>query len=676
MTRRRALLVGIDRYPLLGERHALRGCRRDVSLMRALLVKRGFEPEVLLDDAATREAILAAMRRLLEDARHDDLLTVYFSGHGSQRQVGCGQDARYEETIVPVDSGRGGADGRASAAPNRDIVDDELRRWLRLVTPRIDHVTLIFDCCHSGSILRDDDAARARQIPDERRPGRLAPVVWEVDEDVPSTSPIENRYTLFAACRPRELAYEMADVGHGALTFFFARALERASASASCRELFETLCPWVTSRFPSQHPVREGTLDRRPFGSPVTAPMAFFPVLPQRGGRGADRVEIAVGIVHGVRPGSRFRIFPPGTRARHETGPLADAVLTTAGSVVSSAELNERVNLRHGTVPGGARAVLDAFAPDDPQARLLLGESLREHALGRSISDRIETSPWLVTTTDPQVARVRLHRLEPRSRSGDPLPHLGPIPRPLLAATGGDGDLVLPLIEHSEAEDGVAIERLVTNLETLARAWNLLAIENPRPGPLDAAIDVVVEVRDGDGWRRGESSADIPMACKPGDRLGLTIVNRSSRAAFPWVLDIGLTGRVSLLFPPPGAYEPLAPGARLELGYEVDKPPIVLSLPDGLPFDAQLGREPGTSRRTETLRIVCTTQPTDLSFLRQDGYRLQSRPGRRRRSVEQLVWTAWTGGEAHRLVRCRPIREADEDDDAWTVVTRSFEVAF
>src|SRR5437588_2520490 len=85
---RRALLVGIDRYPQLGERWQLAGCVNDVNAMAQILIDRfGFPPEhviQLVDEAATRQGIMGAMDQLVTRARRGDCVVFHYSGHGSQ----------------------------------------------------------------------------------------------------------------------------------------------------------------------------------------------------------------------------------------------------------------------------------------------------------------------------------------------------------------------------------------------------------------------------------------------------------------------------------------------------------------------------------------------------------------------------------------------------------------
>src|SRR5947209_1714406 len=85
-----ALLVGIDKYPAPIRR--LNGCVNDIQRVQTLLADRigragdRFEPLQLLDDSATRQAIIDGFRQHLRKAAQDDVALFYYSGHGSQEQ--------------------------------------------------------------------------------------------------------------------------------------------------------------------------------------------------------------------------------------------------------------------------------------------------------------------------------------------------------------------------------------------------------------------------------------------------------------------------------------------------------------------------------------------------------------------------------------------------------------
>lgn len=80
--RRRALLVGINDYP--GNQHDLPSCVDDARAMGAFLFDEyGFECTIIVDDEATQDRLRAALSELVDDARPDDRLVFFYSGHGT-----------------------------------------------------------------------------------------------------------------------------------------------------------------------------------------------------------------------------------------------------------------------------------------------------------------------------------------------------------------------------------------------------------------------------------------------------------------------------------------------------------------------------------------------------------------------------------------------------------------
>ena len=107
--RRRALIIGIDAYSASPRWQSLDGAANDARDMAELLRSRyGYGAEdvtVLLDGQATREAILAAFKRVLvEPSTPGDLGVFFYAGHGSQvRNLKSPKPDKLDETIVPAD---------------------------------------------------------------------------------------------------------------------------------------------------------------------------------------------------------------------------------------------------------------------------------------------------------------------------------------------------------------------------------------------------------------------------------------------------------------------------------------------------------------------------------------------------------------------------------------------
>jgi hypothetical protein len=141
---RRTLCVGINDYPLKDS--DLRGCVNDAHGWADLLVDlAGFDRSdvtLLLDDQATRKAVLRGIDRLVDGLRSGDVAVFAYSGHGTYVAGEADGDEVYDEAICPYDAHDG------------VIVDDELRSRLDSV-PSGATVAVLLDSCFSGSATRD-----------------------------------------------------------------------------------------------------------------------------------------------------------------------------------------------------------------------------------------------------------------------------------------------------------------------------------------------------------------------------------------------------------------------------------------------------------------------------------------------------------------------------------------
>lgn len=142
---KKALLVGIN-YP--GTEHALRGCVNDVVAMSELLSSKfGFEAKnkrMLTDASATTANILDRLNWLVDGAKPGDVLYFHYSGHGSQF-IDQNYDADFEpdgldEILCPIDLNW----------RDKIIRDDDLRDIFDKVPEGV-NLTVVLDCCHSGS---------------------------------------------------------------------------------------------------------------------------------------------------------------------------------------------------------------------------------------------------------------------------------------------------------------------------------------------------------------------------------------------------------------------------------------------------------------------------------------------------------------------------------------------
>ncbi len=185
----------------------LRGAEADAGKLAQLLIEQYRWPvehvQVLKGSAATRTAIATAFGELTRKLRPDDTLIFHFSGHGTQilDRKPFDEPDGLDEALCPSD---------ATVAGDNLIIDDELGIWLENLPCR--QATVILDCCHSGTGIKnvdDDVAARFLPMSLEAQKQNLTAnpeVPWrELQGDAKS---LDRRVTALYACQARQQAYE------------------------------------------------------------------------------------------------------------------------------------------------------------------------------------------------------------------------------------------------------------------------------------------------------------------------------------------------------------------------------------------------------------------------------------------------------------------------------------
>jgi metacaspase-1 len=171
----RALLIGINDYPNPEDR--LEGCVNDVFLMSSVLQECKFKPDdirVVLNERATAEGIRERMEWLLADPLPGDIRFFYYSGHGAQiAGYGPGDSVdRMDECLVPHDFDW----SRKTAFTDDNFFD------LYSQLPYETIFVTVFDCCHSGGMVRQGGAKiRGLTPPDDIRHRMLK---WDMGKEM------------------------------------------------------------------------------------------------------------------------------------------------------------------------------------------------------------------------------------------------------------------------------------------------------------------------------------------------------------------------------------------------------------------------------------------------------------------------------------------------------------
>jgi len=273
---KRALLIGVNKYQVLP---SLSGSRNDVEIMRGILVSKfGFLDRnvlVLIDEQATRSAILGALEKLVDQAGPNDIVYIHYSGHGSQVEDQNGDEAdQLDETLCPHDA-------RTDKVP--DITDDELSQILGRL--HVASALVVLDSCHSGTALRGTASdIRIRAVPQDTRRELYKPAASATRGVIPLSG--EEPYVLFSAstANQEELDGPFGPNGEslGLLTAALSRALQATKSDVSPKQLLSSAEQVVEKLKPAfgGYPVPEAQLEgpvkliELPLFSPVPGKIA------------------------------------------------------------------------------------------------------------------------------------------------------------------------------------------------------------------------------------------------------------------------------------------------------------------------------------------------------------------------------------------------------------------
>ena len=278
---KKALLIGINRYRIPGA--DLRGCVNDVQNIQGVLTQYyGFEAQeikIVTDYEATKQAVQTEIATLLSKARRGDVLFLHYSGHGSNVPDKNGDEADFrDEILCPTDL---------------DWQDPLLDDWLRQrfdALPAGVNLTVLMDCCHSGTITR------RLEPPDAPIIERYLPSPWDLMA-VESSRQIRGAMRgqraemrkkakrskeivhvdmpefLISGCRDTQTSADAYIKGsyNGALTYSLVAALKEKNGQLSYRELHDRTIQLVKKGKYAQVPQLEGRSEY--FDLPFLAPL-------------------------------------------------------------------------------------------------------------------------------------------------------------------------------------------------------------------------------------------------------------------------------------------------------------------------------------------------------------------------------------------------------------------
>ncbi len=649
-----ALLVGIDLYPSPIPR--LYGCVNDIQAFKGYLEGRvaGSNDVVLdsielLNEQATRAAVIVGFRKVLSRAKLGDVALFYYSGHGSQEQAPEQfwklEPDRLDETLVLYDS---------RSKDNWDLADKELAKLIDEVAANGAHVCVILDCCHSGSGTREVGTV-VRRAPTDLRQRPIGSFLVTASEaearsagrDVSGWGLPEGRHVLFAACRSDEEAKEYFGDGkhRGAFSFFLGQGLHVAAGVPTYRDLFARTSSMVSAQVKNQSPQLE--LTRQDDRDAVFLDGLLRPAPATYTARhDAGEWEIDGGAALGIPPASvddttRLMIFPFDAPAEDLADPTKAVATARVASVRST---SSRITIDDGkelATTETFKAVITSL-PTPLVAVRLEGDGaarrlVRAALVGATPGEK--PSPFVREAVDGEVPRFRLI-----ARDG----------RFIITRPEDERPLVATIEDLNPAGARLAVKRL----EHMARWTQALELSNPASTirPSDVKLTFLVDGKEVVGTDiRLEYRADARgRSTAPAFTLSMT--NTTDRELYCGLLDLTQRYMISAELLKAGCQK-LNPG---EIVWASQGQPIPATVPD------EVSKEGVVEYKDWLKLIVCTREfdatllelPTlDLEPTRRAGTRSIPRNGSLNRLMEKI---------ATRELGNQPIAEID-DWQAWGV---------
>jgi Caspase domain len=250
-----AVVIGVGAYESSAVPR-LRYAVADADAIYKTLLAAGFKKEnvLLLTDRTERKPTLRNIKWALgtflaRSANKDDLVMIYFAGHGASEvdQRGIERDG-LSKYLVPLDAD---PDDLYSTALPMDEMQNVLARI------EAERVTVFLDACYSGAAGgRTFASTKTRSV--------------SVDEIFLDRLARSKGRAIVTASRPTELSIELAELGHGIFTYYLVRGLQgyadnNRDGVVSLQELYEYLAQEVARKSRqvggNQHPMLKGELE-------------------------------------------------------------------------------------------------------------------------------------------------------------------------------------------------------------------------------------------------------------------------------------------------------------------------------------------------------------------------------------------------------------------------------
>lgn len=267
---RRALVIGIGQQE--DKAWGKINGDRDVPFVEEMLTNAKFKTgnvKKLVNQQATKAAIVSAFKSLASQSKRGDMVYVHFSGHGQQmKDVHNDEKDGLDECWIPYDAYRKPCEKDKG---EKHLTDDEVNYYLNAIRDKIGDsgkMLVVIDACHSGDATRGDEDEVVRGVEDIFE--AIKSFIWGTAREHnkknvvnPNAKENKERWITISACKSDQVNFEMKSPAVGKLTYALYKKVKEASRSDN-GDFFRKVRMFVNSNTGSrpQYPEMTGETDR------------------------------------------------------------------------------------------------------------------------------------------------------------------------------------------------------------------------------------------------------------------------------------------------------------------------------------------------------------------------------------------------------------------------------
>ena len=266
---RRALVIGIGQQE--DKAWGTINGDKDVPYVVEMLKEAKFKTgniKSLVNQQATKSAIVKAFKSLASQSKRGDVVYVHFSGHGQQmKDVHNDEKDGLDECWIPYDAYRKPCDKDRG---EKHLTDDEVNYYLNAIRDKIGDtgkMLVVIDACHSGDATRGDEEEVVRGVEDVFE--AIKSFIWGPSSEKGKTEANPNaqvnkeRWITISACKSNQVNIEMKSPAVGKLTYAICKKVKESMGNDN-DDFFRRIRMFVNSNTGSrpQYPVMTGETNR------------------------------------------------------------------------------------------------------------------------------------------------------------------------------------------------------------------------------------------------------------------------------------------------------------------------------------------------------------------------------------------------------------------------------